>query len=167
MDNNNFYRTFKYDVRLTINQPSLVKMQSILESIYRQLMAKSTTNDASPNLIQDNLKAYNTSSSVLNSSNVQFNSLPNAYNVTTSRLQDLLSRVGGFDIRTSNGSKPIELMTHFNSGLVNFLNNTKNPINKSTMFFSNTTYYIYVPAGTTFYLNISLKFILETLFYIN
>lgn len=171
IDNNNFYRTFNYDVRLTINQPSLVKMQSILESIYRQLMAKSTTNDADYNLIRDNLKAYNTSSSVFTPSNgLQFGSLPNAYNVTTSRLQDLLSRVGGFDIRTSNGSKPIELMTHFNSGLVDSINSTspENPIrSRSVKVFSGSTDYIYVPAGTTFDLNISLRFRLKTGFYVN
>ena len=165
IDNNSFYRAFNYDVRLTINQPSLVKMQSILESIYRQLMAKSTPDNVNRSLILDNLKAYNTNAGILAASNgLQFNSLPNAYNVTTSRLQDLLSRVGGFDIRTSNGSKPIELMTHFNSGLVNSINHVGN---SSAKVFSGGTDYIYVPAGTTFDLNISLRFRLETGFYIN
>ena len=165
---NKFSRTFNYDVRLTINQPSLVKMQSILESIYRQLMAKSTTDNVNPNLIRDNLTAYSTNIGVFTPSNgLQFNSLPNAYNVTTSRLQDLLSRVGGFDIRTSNGSKPIELMTHFNSGLVNSTYNVNLVLNSSVKVFSNGTDYIYVPAGTTFDLNISLRFKLETRFYVN
>lgn len=167
-DGNNFYRTFNYDVRLTINQPSLVKMQSILESIYRQLMAKSSTDNFDRNLILNNLKAYDTNTNVFSPNNsFQYGRLPNAYDVTTSRLQDLFSRVVGFDIRTSNGSKPIELMTHFNSGIVNNINNAKNPINKSTMVFSNGTDYIYVPAGTTFDLNIWLRFKLETSFYIN
>ena len=165
IDNNIFYRTFNYDVRLTINQPSLVKMQGILESIYRQLMAKSTPDNVNNNLIRDNLNAYNTNAGILAAGNgLLFNSLPNAYNVTTNRLQDLLSRVGGFDIRTSNGSKPIELMTHFNSGLVNSI---KHVGNSSAKVFSGGTDYIYVPAGTTFDLNISLRFRLETGFYAN
>ena len=171
IDNNNFYRTFNYDVRLTINQPSLVKMQSILESIYRQLMAKSTTDNVNTATLRSNLRAYSTNLGVFGGNNgIQFERLPNAYDVATTRLQDLFARVGGFDIRTSNGAKPIELIAHFNSKLVNDLNvvNSGNSVtSKKINVMSSDTDFIYVPAGTTFDLNISLRFRLETRFYVN